>query len=317
MIARALLLASLAIAGPAAAQEPAPLFFSVTPTDPARPYRMQATWVARRDAEVVFDRRLISFELRAGPRGPRVRCRHPDAPGRASAARSRMARASETHGEWIDLRMYCWGERAARALAAGGELRVAYGFGRRPTAARWIVRVPGEPRPAVGRVEAPAVTLPARPPPQRPEGARVELRPADASHARALTFVATLSSDRPARAYVRPDLFRFRVSGPTGDRECGIPRLPTPRRPEMFGTLGGRRRIRVAIDAHRLCRGAFDAAGVYEVVPVLDLQPDERSLGLEALTGEITGDAAPVRIRVGDLGYVEHLDASPPAGMVL
>jgi hypothetical protein len=289
-------------------------------------------------AEVIADRRLLRFEVRAEGSRRRIRCRHPAAPRRAEIDRIRTLGPGAdppVWREWIDLRMYCWGA-ALRALDAGGTLEVTYGFdGRRATRTRWVARPPFPVGPDDERASdlarrenahartattslrtEPLAIAPAPPPPAPGEGSvRVTLASADAQ-AGATSFRVTLRTVRgTARIYPRNDLFRFRVRGPLGEVECALHRQPIVPIIDFYRRISTRGGASFGIETGLACPdGTFDLEGIYEVTPFVDLIYDGARYELEDVaTGTFEGPPAPVRIRRSRRGYFEQIpDAASP-----
>ncbi len=283
-------------------------------------------------ADVVADRRLVQLELRHDGSRRVTRCRAPDAPRAVDASRIRTlstgGSASDpatepTYQEWIDLRAYCWG-RARTELEQGARVTLRYGFAGRGRN-RWVVRPPpdeGAPLHVVVGEEVIVAPSPAPTPVAPAHGTpagllRLSLAPADVADVKSLVFRVTLEATpgRTARVYPRDDLFSFFVEGPLGSVECRVPFQRIVPIIDFYRTLSGRRRATHALDAERYCpEHTFDAAGVYEVSPRVELVYDGEQHELrDVVTGTITGARSAVRIRRGDLGYVEQVPQSHPA----
>lgn len=277
------------------------------------------TWSS---AEVVADRRLLTFVVHPEGRGRRRICRHPDAPRRAPEGRVvTLSQSGETpeHREWIDLRMYCWG-RSLRALEAGARVEVYYGFRRRGRG-RWVAREEGaEPRSAVRRLEGGELTFSAIDDDEEEgegeeteEGEeepviRVSMGSRDVRTGGGLVFRPRLRATSPVYVYVRDDLFRYRIDGPLGETECALRRTPISPVIDFYRRLGGRRRAGGTLAISLACPDAFQVAGIYEVTPIVDLVYDADRWEIEDVaTGTFEGEAVPVRVRRGERGYVEQV----------
>jgi hypothetical protein len=271
--------------------------------DGETPYRYRFTLVlsdGTAGADVVMDRRLLSFRFTAeGSRRART-CRHPEAPARVSDGRVvHLEGTARSVSEWIDLRMYCFRER--NELARGGTLVASYGFSRAGRD-RWLVR--GE-RPR--SIDGPSLTLAAAPAAETPSGPGLRLADRDVRSGAGLVFAVTLGTPERTRVYLRDDLFRFSVRGPLGAVECRVPREEIVPIVDFYRRIGGRARARTTIEARRWCpRDTFALEGIYEVVPHVDLVYDGSRYDFEALTGSFDGPPALVRVRRGDRGYVEQ-----------
>jgi hypothetical protein len=287
--------------------------------------------------EVIGDRRLVSFELRAtaqtGRRARVLRCRHPSAPRRVARARMTTisARGPDTFWrEWIDLRMYCSG-RALAALSQGAEVRVRYGYSGRPTQTRWVARIETLPRAEWdASLDAPPFALAAiaaeptrrivapeprtgptpnrmpTPPAPAPVPIRLDLSPSSARSQGSLLFrVAIRTRQGRRRIYVRPDRFTFRVRGPDGETSCEVTPGGGNPAPELFSSISSRRPARSTLDADFFCpRGTFAREGVYEVTPEVDLPFAGEDYHYNAVTGRYAGPTVPIRITHGAGGYV-------------
>lgn len=271
--------------------------------DGETPHRYRFTLVlsdGTAEADVVMDRRLLSFRFRAeGSRRART-CRHPEAPRSVSDGRVvHLGGATRSVSEWIDLRMYCFRER--NELARGGTLVASYGFSRAGRE-RWLVR--GE-RPR--SIDGPTLALAAEAPAEAPAGASLRLADRDVRSAGGLVFAVSLASPERTRVYLRDDLFRFTVTGPLGTVQCEVHRLEIVPIVDFYRRIGGRARARTTIEARRWCpRDTFALEGIYEVVPQVDLVYDGSRYEFDALTGSFEGPPALVRVRRGDRGYVEQ-----------
>lgn len=278
-----------------------------------RPEAEHAPWIYRlsvtshEDQEVAYDRRLLRLEVRVeGVRRP-LKCAHPDAPNRSPQSKA-MSRG-ETHHEWIDLRMYCWG-RGLEALQAG-DARITTRFGfKRGGRGRFVARRQGERRP-LRDVAGPELTWSHSSQDGTPGPIRLGL--ADQSTRRSVRFRPTLRAGegRP-RVYLRDDQYSFEVEGPNGHVTCQRPRLPIVPIRDRFRRLSSRR-IRANLDADYYCpEDTFDEPGVYTVTPVLNLPHSGESLGVEALTGVYVGSPAIIRVRTRR--YVSHDPGTLNAG---
>lgn len=261
------------------------------------------------EASVAVDRRLLELVVRPADSRRRYRCRHPDRPRRGRDARRKTLAPGAEATEWVDLRMYCWG-RALDALSDGATVEATYGFRRRGRDR--CVWCEGERRDHVRQIELERFELDAAPERTRDADApiRVEMSPRRTSREAYVRFVVAASASEAAgrqRVYIRPDQWRFYVRGPLGEVMCRLPRRPVSPIVDFFRTVTTRRRVRDVLDATAYCpEGTFEAAGVYDVTPILDLPYSGDRYDLEAATGTFVGVPTPVRIDRGELGYVEQ-----------
>ncbi|MFK8001854.1 MAG: hypothetical protein AB8H86_19825 [Polyangiales bacterium] len=289
---------ALVVSAPAAADD-ARVSVQLRPEADHAPWIYRLSVTSHEDQEVAYDRRLLRLEVHVeGVRRP-LKCAHPDAPNRSpqSATMSR----GETHHEWIDLRMYCWG-RGLQALQNGNaRITTRFGFKRRGRN-RFVARREGERRP-LNDIAGPEVTWTHSNPAGTPGPIRLGL--ADQSTRRSVRFRPTLRAGegRP-RVYLRDDQYRFEVEGPNGLVTCERARLPIVPIRDRFRRLSSRR-IRANLDADYYCpEDTFDEPGVYTVTPVLNLPHSGESLGVEALTGVYEGSPGIIRVRTRR--YVPH-----------
>jgi hypothetical protein len=270
-------------------------------------------------AEVVADRRLLSFVVH--PEGGRRThtCRHPDAPRRVPEGRIQTLGGRDAeHREWIDLRMYCWG-RALTALEGGARVEVRYGFGRRGPGL-WVARRP-DPDTSAGRESARVLEGAeiAFAPPSTPtaEGAEPEDAPLitvtmpsrDVRSGASLVFSPRLRATAGSHhVYVRDDLFRYRIRGPLGEHECALERTPIAPIIDFYRTVSPRRSASGTLAIRLACPDAFQVAGIYEVTPIVDLVYDAADWDIDDVaTGTFEGRPVPIRVRTGEHGYVEQV----------
>lgn len=266
---------------------------------------------------VVGHRGLLSLSVRVPGRRAPVRCTPPPGVRPASVDPERVTTLAPgaSLAEVVDVRWLCWSKRASEALATpGATLEVRYGF-RRASARTWVASaVDGATR--VGSLDAepiPApVTAPAAPPAAGPPAPPLTLRGApdrvDSASGRSVPVSLRLQNASPddLRVFVRPELFRFDVHGPTESVRCGLPTaLRAPLR-ESFTRLGPRRRTTLTLDVAAVCpRATFATPGVYDVQPVFEATEDGERRGLRAFTGTIAGAPLVVRVGQGDLPEYE------------
>ncbi len=302
---------------PGVVAELAPYGPASPPGDPRYLFTLTLRTTSWPVAELVADRRLLRFAV-SDPASTRARplvCTHPDAPRfRANPPRARVLggmNAPQSHREWIDLRMYCTG-RALERAERGGRIVATYGYNRAPKRA-WVARVHPAATDAasVALLAAGEFSLPPRPAPvdaATSSEARVSLAPTTHRSEEGLALAVSVRSNvGPRMVYVRHDYVRFRIRGPLGTVECGV--APTPLAPivDLFRPVSSRAAATLRIDARQACRGSFPVAGVYEVAPVVSLPWAFPGDPARAITGEHVGEAAVVRITVGQRGYVEHV----------
>ncbi|AKF06428.1 hypothetical protein [Sandaracinus amylolyticus] len=291
---------------------PPPAELSLATISGDTPFRRVLTIRASAPIELNADRRLLRIEVR--PEGARraLTCEHPERPARLDADRVVRLEAGQTWQEWIDLREYCWG-RALDALSAGGDVAVTFGP-RRARRGDVTLRVLGEPPVDHRELGPTTVHLDAMPRALEPDpSARVRVVMSDRDARSITTFsVRVRAREGRARAYVRPDRFSFRVHGPDADVECAMPHGGGAVPADLFQRLSARGGPSFTLDARAFCpEGTFDDAGIYEVVPVLELEHDGAQWNLDAPTGTFVGAPAFVRVRRDARGYVER-GASPP-----
>lgn len=300
---------------------------SVTPMD--QPYLFQfslsmSTWLGM---EVVADRRLLRFDVRAAGSRRVEHCAHPAAP-RFSPTLNKTSlgpaggpagspQGPVTYSEWIDLRDYCTG-RALAALDAGANVVPHYGF-RRASRSAWVARneESGVDAASVAELTGAAFDVAPRPPATAPTGdASVTLASVEVDTQRTLVLRVSVRATgaRARRIYLRADQIRFRVRSMLGTVECGLPREERPPVADFFTRIDRRRAATLALDANVVCHDAFPLAGIYEVTPMVALPyraPAPHDA--DSLVGEfVAAQPAVVRVRRGDRGYVEQNLADLP-----
>lgn len=272
-------------------------------------YVLEVATTSDPNTDVVADRRLLHFEFEeAGRRHRRVRCDHPNAPSarraREGAVKLMQDGTSASYREWIDIRSYCFG-RSLAALEAGAHVRATYGF-LRGDRNDWVAQSGAN---RVRNVSAGEFDFAAVPSAAPSGDAVVRLAPVDRASASGMSLsVSVRSAHGRRRVYVRPDLFRFRIRGPLGSVECGVPMQPIVPIADFFSTVTERASAGRTLDAARYCPDAFEVEGVYEVTPVAELPytPRRARSNEGVLTGTFVGAASFVRIRTGARGYVDQ-----------
>lgn len=287
------------------------LSVTLEPFAEAGPWKRKLVLRSLRAQEVVRDRRLLELtvlEARERGRPRRHVCRYPGAPARPVEARVAAMSAGETYVEWLDLRELCWG-RAAQVLERGETtVEVSYGFRAR---SRAVVREEGERRPphrvpgdafVFALPTATSATSSAAPSSAAPSSA-LTVSLASTSTAGTPVLSVTIRGESGARVYLRDDLFSFDVRGPIGSVRCAIPRTTIVPIVDFYRRLS--RPTRTSIAASIQCpEDTFAVAGVYEVVPIVDLVYDGARYELEAVTGRFEG--APAAVRITSREYVEQ-----------
>ena len=293
-------------------------------------YRVGLELDAWERAEVVADRRLLSLRVRsAGGRTVRT-CQHVDAPKKVSDERIRTLGRGERWEEWVDLRMLCWG-RALRALEAGGTAEVTFGFAQKGRG-RWVARKPPdeqlepettEPKRRKNKrkskrkaeethrlrgleVELPSVVSDAEA--QAEESpVVVSMDGAEGRGVGSLSFRVTLRArSESVVIYPRFDLWRFRIKGPEGEQECRQRRVKVVPIIDFYSKIERRRGWSERLDASRFCRGGFRSPGIYEVVPIVDLEYSGERYNLKnVIMGTYEGEPVPIRVPAGER-YIEH-----------
>jgi hypothetical protein len=250
------------------------------------PFRRVLAFRANAPADMVADRRLLYFEIRVADSRRALRCEHPE---RSRAVRTPVhLEVGERWAEWIDLREYCWG-RALETLRSGAELTAFYRVANRQVLGPRQERFDAVAGPIEADSSAPI---------------RIVLRDSDARRVRNLSLrVRVLARAGRVRAYVRSDHIRFRVRGPEGDFDCGMAHGQGAAPPELFTWLSSRSGPSFSLDPSFYCPNSFRAAGVYEIVPMIDIEQSGERWGFDTPTGSFEGAPALVRIREGDLGY--------------
>jgi hypothetical protein len=127
------------------------------------------------------------------------------------------------------------------------------------------------------------------------------MMPSDALLGSRVSLRVSLRSSRPVRAFVRPDQVRFRVVAPDGEtRTCAIQRVERAPIPDLFARLGTRTGPSYTLEARAYCGPhAFDAAGIYEVTPLVVLDADGSAWRFDTPLGTFEGTPTPVRVRTG------------------
>ncbi len=225
-----------------------------------------------------------------------------------SRAASRRFVRVEDFVHRFDLRDVCFG-RAWSAFQNGGRISATYGSPRL-----------GYPILTIGPTRVRAISAIWRSPPPQPPAARSDAPVLDVSMGSQDVTVApvrsqvTIHANRRVRAYIRPDLVSFKVSGPLGAVTCQIPRAQIVPLPDFFKTLG-RTSLNLVVSSY--CpRDTFSVAGIYEVTPVLTLphsythRNHVSSLG-PALLGTFEGKTALVRVRRGRFSQTVEYSATP------
>jgi hypothetical protein len=262
-------------------------------------------------SEAVADLRWLGFDVLVEGRRRPLTCTYSRAPSNTDASKvvATPAARSALLDATVDVRMYCAGA-AFDAIEAGASIRAFYGV-RSATRRRYIVqdtvRQRGRP---LARVEAAPFTLvpsapatPAAPTPDAPAAApvaevpiRVGMPSFEAT--RSVTLRPFLEAVTTTRVYLRPELWSFEITTPSGrTARCNVPGHPVVPIVDFFSRVTPGARRAVTIDASTLCPRIFDAPGVYDVVPVLELVYDGANVGLDALVGTFRGHGSFVRIR--------------------
>lgn len=261
------------------------------------------------NVDVVVDRRLLHLEMRDETHHRTIRCDHPNAPNARVAMRQTTKLtdngANTTYREWVDLRSYCFGSALA-FLDRGAHVHATYGFvrGGRTT---WVARS-GDNHPSIvdaGEFDVAAKTE------TTPVAAPVAVRLAtiDRASAAGMSFAVSVATTHGRRrVYIRHDLFRFRIRGPLGVVECGVPQQTIVPIADFFTPITERSAARRTLEAQQFCPDAFEVEGVYEVTPSVDLPYSPRSTrpATDVVTGHFDGPTTLVRIRSGSRGYVDQ-----------
>lgn len=335
-----LLLSGAALALP---KKPAP------PPPPANPPHATLTleaasadsgwrWRVTNDGAVplrfVSDVRLLTLEITGGDGGAPTKCALPaDARPATDVDRVLILPPGRSASEPFDPRLFCFGTREEKALAAGATVVAHLGWS--PSVAAnappFILSPPdldpkstgdaGEwPSPVKELVSAPLV-LPAASPasarPPNPDGAHLAVRMSGNVDGGTLfdqTVVVTVKNEgiRPERVFAQPSTIAFELSGPAGQRHCSLGVAPIAVT-DIVSTLGAGGATSVSVALDRICGpGVFDRAGVYRVAPALDTRRVAPPRGVALATGLWVGEPVLVRIRSGKVpAPAPQLDPPP------
>lgn len=270
----------------------------------------------------VADVRLLALEVAGGDGGAPVRCALPqDARPATDTERVLLLPPGRAWSEEIDPRLFCFGAREEKALLPGATVTARLGWSpaKATTVPPFILSPPELDRASTGdagawptpvkEISSTPFVLPAEPastgaPPGVAQEAHLSVRMTGRVDGAVLfdeTVVVTVKNDgiRPERVFAQPSTVAFNLSGPAGTRRCSLGVAPVAVR-DLVTTLGAGATTSVLVALDRICGlGAFERAGVYRVVPVLDTSRVTPPPGVRIATGQWTGDAALVRVRKG------------------
>ncbi|MBL8602928.1 MAG: hypothetical protein JNK72_13470 [Myxococcales bacterium] len=320
-------LSCLALSASAAADPVSPVSLSVSPVPNSFLWRVGVQNTSPATVPVVFDRRLVWFEVAPpvtapgpGVRRPRraarpVRCAHEARPANNERSPEVVLPAGEGYSELVDVRDVCR-LRLPAGFVEGATLTVHYGFvtpparpPRRPRPvplSRSVVR--DERREAFGDLTATVVVQPlpvsvevTTAPSATLSGLNLRGRGNTAQDGMGLRAAMRLQnpSIQPVSTLFRSTLFSFEVTPPGGAPvRCNlITRGPSVQR-DFFVRLGGYGSRATTLVPHFYCPGTtFDTAGVYEVVGVFESLADGAAFHLgRVFVG--TARSTPFQLRV-------------------
>lgn len=287
----------------------------------------RGTWTLRvtNDGDVpvrlAADARMLALDVTArGARAP-VRCELPDdMRPEGDLERPLVLPPGRSYAETFEVRLYCFGDKKAAALAPGSIVVAHLGWmAKRPTS--FVVSpIDGvEPRATPrGAIDAAPIVLPDEPTP-RPAATKdsagndtddtpqMSLRSGawvDAESASALEVPVTLRNDGTHAVVVRfrPEVLRFDLVGPDGVDHCAWPVLPAAPTREQFTTLAPKAASQLTATLTAYCGShAFDPSGLFFLRVRVDTRKTSGALiGLQAFEGELVASSpAVVRLHRG------------------
>lgn len=239
--------------------------------------------------ELDFDQRRLKITITGREGQIRHVCRHRVLAGEDVERRRILLEAEgEVWAERIDLSDYCYPE-ALDQLGTGATIEATLGEGSGTgSLASSHVEAKSEPH-------ASTVTPPSKP---EEDVVQVRLRPTRARTPDALRLQLSLRARRGAHwVYPRLDLWRFRVEGPKGLRECAPRRDRIVPIVDFYRRVSPGRPLRQTLLASYACPGVFEEPGVYEVTPIIDLVYSSPSEARRAITGTFEGPSSRVTLR--------------------
>ena len=292
---------------------------TVEASSPKGPWLMRVTNAGEVPVRLVADARLLSFEVTPRSATKALRCQlPPDMRPGDDMQRPLVLPPGKSYAESFEPRIYCFGGKAADALAQGSSVVASLGW-----TGGSKVRPPFEVGPIDGvepvvapvkALQSPPIVLPDETParivPPSPASAddpdppRLSLRSQasiDAAAPHGITMDVTLRNDgsRPVTLRFRPESLRFTVAAPGGVEECGWPRHPVAAMRELYSTVrpGGTARLAVLLEDY--CGGhALDAPGLLLITPRLDTtKASGEDIGIRSFDGEVVA-ARPTVLRL-------------------
>ena len=256
-------------------------------------YELRFESIRTDPVELDFDRRRLKITITGRKAKIRHVCRHRKvADDVVEGRRIRLKAEGEAWVERIDLGDYCYSD-ALETLRTGATIEAAFGKGSVTGA---LASTDTEPE-AVATAE-PAVSTVTKSSKPKEDVVQVQLRATRARTPDALRLQVSLRARRGTHwVYPRYDLWRFRVEGPTGSREC------TPRRDrivpivDFYRRVSSRRPLRQTLMASYACPGVFEKPGVYEVTPIIDLVYSSPAKARPAITGTFRGPPSRVTLQ--------------------
>jgi hypothetical protein len=311
---------------------PAPsITLTLTAPAPDVPWTMRVENTGTVPLRLVADARLLSFEVTAPGAKKSVKCALPaDMRPHTDEERGLVVPPGRAYVEKLDPRIFCFGARAAAAMAPGAEVVAHLGWplpAPRPKSAKKPARITGpyavspieglDPAVAAAKeIVASAVTIGT--PPVATKEARTTPRTLAVSSPAFLDYersgdvsvpVTIANETASAKSFLlRSETIAFDVSGPTGigvtdpspTVRCASDMGVNTSIREVFTTLGAKGRTSLGILLKRFCpEHTFDHAGIYLVRPKLDTRnASGAGVGLRTFDGEATSDGATqLRIR--------------------
>jgi hypothetical protein len=268
--------------------------------------------------EILADARALAFEVALPDEERAIRCELPESMRpRLDDDRTLVVPPGRAYAEKLDPRLYCFGERASKALAEGAKVKpILVGPAAGPPAVAPLESI--EPRVATERTWAgdeSTIGAPTVPPriAEKPGGGRVvevtasAWMSADRGSDVAIAVTVKNVSSLPVKFLFRPDTLVFDVAGPSGvgltdpspTRRCAPVRSVIAPVPEALTTLAPHADASLTVMLAALCPDhAIDHPGLYMVRAKLDTRGASGSaIGLRTFDGEAEADA-PTHVRV-------------------
>ena len=239
--------------------------------------------------ELDFDRGRLKITITGREDQIRHVCRHRELAGGDVEGRRILLKADgDVWAERIDLADYCYPE-ALDQLRTGATIEATLGEGSE-TGSLAATRVEARSEAHVSTVTPPSKS--------EEDVVQVRLRPTRARTPDALRLQLSLRARRGAHwVYPRLDLWRFRVEGPKGLRECAPRRDRIVPIVDFYRRVSPGRPLRQTLLASYACPGVFEEPGVYEVIPIIDLVYSSPSEARRAITGTFEGPPSRVTLQ--------------------